>query len=90
MGYDVAAVDIPEFHQSDRLRELYSRHGIDYRGVNLRHHKLPYDDASFDAVLNPPPTDYLYFVSRGDGTTKFSATLPEHNRAVSKFQKGGH
>lgn len=45
--------------------------------------------ASLDAVLNPPPTDYLYFVARGDGSSKFSSTLQEHNRAVSRYQKGG-
>ena len=45
--------------------------------------------ASLDVVVNPPATPYLYFVSRGDGTSQFSATLIEHNRAVSKYQKGG-
>jgi peptidoglycan lytic transglycosylase G len=44
--------------------------------------------ASLDAVTNPPPTPYLYFVSRGDGTSEFSANLADHNRAVAKFQKG--
>jgi UPF0755 protein len=42
--------------------------------------------ASIDAVLNPPPSSALYFVSRGDGTSEFSRTLEEHNRAVQKFQ----
>jgi UPF0755 protein len=45
--------------------------------------------ASLDVVVNPPPTPYLYFVSRGDGTSQFSASLIEHNRAVSKYQRGG-
>ena len=44
--------------------------------------------ASLDAVTNPPPTPYLYFVARGDGTSEFSANLADHNRAVAKFQKG--
>ena len=44
--------------------------------------------ASLDAVLHPPPTPYLYFVSRRDGSSEFSASLPEHNRAVAKYQKG--
>jgi UPF0755 protein len=30
----------------------------------------------------------LYFVARGDGTTQFSKTLEEHNRAVNRYQKG--
>ncbi|MFO7818336.1 MAG: endolytic transglycosylase MltG [Thermodesulfobacteriota bacterium] len=38
------------------------------------------------AALNPEKHDFLYFVSKGDGTHKFSRTLREHNRAVRKFQ----
>jgi UPF0755 protein len=45
--------------------------------------------AALDAVLHPPATPYLYFVSRGDGSSEFSATLPDHNRAVAKYQKNG-
>lgn len=43
--------------------------------------------ASIHAALNPQKTKYLYFVARGDGTTYFSKTLAEHNRAVEKYQK---
>lgn len=43
--------------------------------------------ASIHAALNPQKTKYLYFVARGDGTTYFSSTLAEHNRAVEKYQK---
>jgi UPF0755 protein len=43
--------------------------------------------AAIDAVLHPPTTPYLYFVSRGDGSSEFSANLAEHNRAVAKYQK---
>jgi len=42
--------------------------------------------ASIEAVLDPPATDYLYFVARGDGTSEFSTTLADHNRAVARFQ----
>ena len=45
--------------------------------------------ASLEAVLNPPRTEALYFVARGDGTSEFSRTLEEHNRAVTKYQLGG-
>ena len=38
------------------------------------------------AALHPSGADYLYFVARGDGSSEFSATLDEHNRAVRKFQ----
>ena len=44
--------------------------------------------ASIDAVVNPPRTDYLYFVARGDGSSEFSSSLGDHNRAVAKFQRG--
>lgn len=43
--------------------------------------------AALLAVLNPAPEDYLYFVSRNDGSHHFSRTLSEHNRAVLRYQK---
>lgn len=39
------------------------------------------------AVLDPVETRELYFVSRNDGTHKFSETLVEHNRAVDRYQR---
>jgi UPF0755 protein len=39
------------------------------------------------AVLYPAQTDYLYFVSKNDGSHYFSKTLTEHNRAVGIYQK---
>jgi len=42
---------------------------------------------SLRAVISPAKTDYLYFVSKNDGSHHFSATLKEHNRAVVKYQK---
>lgn len=44
--------------------------------------------ASLTAVTTPAATDALYFVARGDGTSHFSTTLPEHNRAVDQYQRG--
>lgn len=44
---------------------------------------------SIRAALYPAATNYLYFVSRNDGTHKFSSTLVEHNRAVEKYQPVG-
>jgi UPF0755 protein len=43
--------------------------------------------ASIDAAINPVSEDYLYFVSRGDGTHYFSKSLREHNNAVNRFQR---
>lgn len=42
--------------------------------------------ASIQAVLHPVKTEMLYFVARGDGSSQFSRTLDEHNRAVAKYQ----
>ena len=44
--------------------------------------------ASLLAAVHPAETKALYFVARGDGSSHFSATLDEHNRAVNKFQRG--
>ena len=43
--------------------------------------------ASLDASLQAPESDVLYFVSRGDGSSHFSRTLGEHERAVTKYQR---
>ena len=43
---------------------------------------------SLQAVLAPADTPALYFVSRGDGTSQFSSNLPDHNRAVNRYQRG--
>lgn len=43
--------------------------------------------ASLKAALNPANEDYLYFVSKNDGTHFFSKNLNEHNKAVYHFQK---
>jgi UPF0755 protein len=42
--------------------------------------------ASIVAAANPAAVNYLYFVSRNDGTHAFAATLEEHNRNVQKYQ----
>ena len=45
--------------------------------------------ASIQAALHPADSDALYFVARGDGSSQFSRTLDEHNKAVNKYQRGG-
>lgn len=44
--------------------------------------------ASMVAAVQPAATKALYFVSRGDGSSHFSASLDEHNRAVNRYQRG--
>jgi len=45
--------------------------------------------ASLRAAVRPQATRALYFVARGDGSSVFSETLAEHNRAVNRYQRGG-
>jgi UPF0755 protein len=45
--------------------------------------------ASLRAVVEPASTNYLYFVSRNDGTHVFSRTYREHASAVDRYQKAG-
>jgi UPF0755 protein len=42
--------------------------------------------ASLEAAIHPANADYLYFVSRNDGSHAFARTLEEHNRNVLKYQ----
>jgi UPF0755 protein len=42
--------------------------------------------SSIRAALHPEPGDYLYFVSRGDGSSQFSVSLEEHEQAVRRYQ----
>ena len=81
----------PQFDGNLRKRDLendtpyntYVRAGLPPTPISLP------GQASLDAAFHPDPTRYLYFVSRGDGTSHFSTSLDEHNRAVSKYQRGG-
>ncbi|MDZ7814309.1 MAG: endolytic transglycosylase MltG [Ideonella sp.] len=45
--------------------------------------------AALRAVAMPQSTRALYFVARGDGSSVFSETLADHNRAVNQYQRGG-
>jgi UPF0755 protein len=43
--------------------------------------------SSLEAALHPATTDYLYFVSDGNGRHRFSSSLEEHNRNVAAYRK---
>jgi UPF0755 protein len=45
--------------------------------------------AALLAAVRPDATKALYFVARGDGSSQFSETLADHNRAVTLYQRGG-
>ncbi|WP_416561136.1 endolytic transglycosylase MltG [Limnohabitans sp. yimb22184] len=44
--------------------------------------------AALLAAVQPAKTAAIYFVAKGDGSSHFSATLDEHNRAVNRYQRG--
>ena len=65
---------------------------IDSPYNTYRHRGLPpgpiciVSEDSLRAALRPKETDYLYFVSMGNGFHKFSKTLTDHNKAVLEYQ----
>jgi UPF0755 protein len=68
--------------QTDTPWNTYTRAGLPPTPIAMP------GKAALLAAVQPAPTKALYFVARGDGTSQFSATLEEHNRAVNKFQRG--
>lgn len=44
--------------------------------------------AALLAAIDPAPSNALYFVAKGDGSSHFSQSLNEHNNAVNKYQRG--
>jgi UPF0755 protein len=42
--------------------------------------------ASLEAAAKPADVEFVYFVSRNDGSHEFARTLEEHNRNVQKYQ----
>lgn len=69
--------------RQDTPYNTYTRHGLPPTPIANP------GQGAIHAALHPADTPALYFVSRGDGSHKFSATLEEHNQAVVKYQLGG-
>ena len=67
--------------ETDTPYNTYTRTGLPPTPISM-----PGRD-SLRVAARPQPTKALYFVSRGDGTSQFSETLADHNRAVDKFQR---
>ncbi len=67
--------------QTDTPYNTYTRGGLTPTPIALP------GRAALEAVLHPAKTKALYFVARGDGSSYFSSSLNEHNRAVNKYQK---
>jgi len=67
--------------QTDHPYNTYTRTGLPPTPIAMP------SLASIQAAFNPADTKAVYFVARGDGTSYFSATLAEHNRAVAQYQK---
>ena len=68
--------------QTDTPYNTYTRGGLPPTPISMP------GKASLLAAARPDPTKALYFVARGDGSSEFSETLTEHNRAVNKYQRG--
>lgn len=68
--------------QTDTPWNTYTRGGLPPTPIAMP------GKASLLAAVQPPPSKALYFVARGDGTSHFSSSLDEHNRAVNKYQRG--
>ncbi len=66
--------------QTDTQWNTYTRAGLPPTPITMP------GKASLMAAVQPQATRALYFVARGDGSSQFSATLEEHNRAVQRYQ----
>jgi UPF0755 protein len=68
--------------QTDTPYNTYTRAGLPPSPIALP------GRAALHAALHPADGGALYFVARGDGSSQFSLTLEEHNRAVRRYILG--
>jgi UPF0755 protein len=67
--------------QADTPYNTYLRSGLPPTPIAIP------GNAALLAAVRPEPTRALYFVARGDGSSEFSETLTDHNRAVNRYQR---
>ena len=67
--------------QADTPYNTYTRAGLPPTPIAMP------GRAALLAAVQPADTRALYFVARGDGTSHFSVTLDEHNRAVNRYHR---
>ena len=70
--------------QADTPWNTYTRNGLPPTPIAMP------GKAALLAAVQPAQSKSLYFVSRGDGTSQFSSSLDDHNRAVNRYQRGGN
>lgn len=70
--------------QTDTPWNTYTRAGLPPTPIAMP------GKASLLAAVRPEPTKAYYFVARGDGSSHFSPSLDEHNRAVNRYIRGGN
>ena len=68
--------------QTDTPWNTYTRAGLPPTPIAMP------GKASLLAAVQPERTRALYFVAKGNGASHFSESLPEHNRAVNRYQRG--
>lgn len=68
--------------QTDTPWNTYTRPGLPPTPIAMP------GKAALLAAVQPEATRALYFVAKGDGSSHFSASLEEHNRAVNRHQRG--
>jgi UPF0755 protein len=83
--YGLGASFDGNLHKRDLLTDTpyntYTRSGLPPTPISMP------GKAALLAAVHPDSTKALYFVSRGDGSSEFSDTLADHNRAVNQYQR---